>query len=179
MELSLKKKMYNNFKPKQDNIMLKVKSFCLIIFSLLFVLSCSKDDDENELLVSMTVDGQEFTTESVQGTDTGIGEYIITASGMMDETTVSIDFIIILDEAEKKQLDLGPGGDADINVSIGEDQVYSTTTTGSSGSLTITSKSNNRLEGTFEFTAYSLTIDPEQENISVSDGIFKASFISF
>ena len=159
--------------------MVKFNVFWFILFSLITVLSCSKDEEENQLLVSMTIDGQEFSTSNVQGTDIGFGEYIITATGKLDEINISIDFIIILDEDNKKQLNLGPGGDADINVSIGEDQVYSTTTTGSNGILTITNQSNNRMEGTFEFTAYPYTIDPDQDKVSVTDGIFKASFISF
>lgn len=151
----------------------------ILLLGFSFVLSsCKKEDDDNELLVSMTIDDQEFTTDNVNGTDIGLGEYIITATGTLGEREISIDFIIILDEEDKRQLALGPGGDADINVSIGEAQVYSTTTTGSSGTLTITGLSNNRMEGTFEFVAFSYTIDPEQEQVTVSNGVFKASLIS-
>ena len=157
--------------------MLKVKSFWLILFSLFITSSCSKDSDENQLLVSMNIDGQEWNTEIVEGSNPVENEYIVSASDDYNGKTLSIEFNIILADNEDMEFTLGPKGEADINVSI-DNEAYSTTNFGSSGILTLTELTNSRIEGTFRLTAYqSYTEDPQV--IEITNGILKASFLPY
>lgn len=154
-----------------------VLSVFAILAIVIMAVSCEKEGKDTELLVKMQISNQDWSTENVQGFDVGDGEYIVTANGTLGEKDVSIDFTIILMDDETRELSLKPGGDADANVSI-NNALYSTTYSGSSGTLTITGLSGNRIEGMFNFTAFNSPFEgEEQDSVVISNGTFKASFL--
>lgn len=145
------------------------------ILAVFVLVSCNKDNDEDtELLVSMNIDGEQWTTDNVEGIDTGFGEYIVTAEGKRGDDNIVIDFVIVVD-GDDRELSLGPAGEADVNISVNATDIYSTTNAGSNGTLTITKLGNTRIEGTFSCVAYQLYSD--SEFITITDGVFKASFV--
>jgi hypothetical protein len=146
-----------------------------LLLGLLVVLSvsCSKDD-ENESFTSMEIDGEEVIINRMQVFDIGEGEYSIIAQDDWNGEPMTVEMNIIIKDESDLQLSLDPiDQEADISIEYNSD-VYSTIYGESTGTLTITSFTNNRIEATFNCKAYKRYSD--SEFITVENGVVKANF---
>ncbi|MCC5907926.1 MAG: hypothetical protein JJU13_17060 [Balneolaceae bacterium] len=170
-------------------MMIKINSISIIVL-LVVLISCSDDStgpEANDLgeasfVISGAVEGQKegfanFRAFEMSGVHTW-DILIIDAQPRSFEISISAFSNEPLSRPSTGTYQLGLTQDSDYAASYSEGSLaqpdsYTTTFNENTGTLVITSSSDDEIEGTFEFTA--VNIDEEDtEQISISNGQFRA-----
>ena len=156
--------------------MLRFKAIVLLLALAIFSLSaCKKDDNEDDNgpdntfgTVSLKVDGNDWTSDFV------ISVY---EEGLLTVTSSTNDGRacgIIVEATQPGTYEVGPGNSENfLSWAVGDGTVntYAASSSGGSGTVTITELNNNRAKGTFEFTG----VNFDQETKTITNGSFTAN----
>jgi hypothetical protein len=137
------------------------------VFALL-VAACGTEENNNGG-VSASIDGTPFTALIAFGTYTG---NVLTIGGLSGSTSINLT-VPNVTTTGTLSLASGQAGIAEVDVNA---QNWSTSVTGGTGSITVTSISSTQASGTFTFSAPATVGSGATGTKVVTNGVFTVAF---